>query len=86
MDSLLLMFLLLGAAPDGPSVETQPSGSRAQAVASATILRGEVIDFDRPVSQLATKGNSNIFQIATIRSAGKTGNADGGEIQLQEFH
>tara|TARA_R110001599_G_scaffold2862_2_gene15534 strand:- start:3307 stop:3579 length:273 start_codon:yes stop_codon:yes gene_type:complete len=90
MDGLFLIFLLLGAAPDGAPVEAPRSQSRVQAVASATILRGEEIDFGATTSGRngdAGKDDRNVFRIATIRSAGKIDSVDGGgEVRLQEFH
>ncbi|MEH6701072.1 hypothetical protein [Parasphingorhabdus sp.] len=90
MDSLLLVLLLLGAAPEGPSAEAPRSRSHAQAVASATILRGEVINFGPSASTSngeARKDDRNIFRIATIRSEGRIDSVDGGRlVQLQEFH
>ena len=90
MDGLFLIFLLLGAAPDGAPVEAPRSQSRVQAVASATILRGEVIDFGAATSARngdTGKDDRNVFRIATIRSAGKIDSVDGGgEVRLQEFH
>ncbi len=90
MDSLLLVLLLLGAAHDGPSAEAPRTQSRVQAVASATILRGEVINFGGSASASTTaarKDDRKIFRIATIRSAGKIDSVDGGGVvQLQEFH
>ncbi len=86
MDSLLLVFLLLGAAPDGSPMEAPRSPSRAHAMASATILRGEVIHFGEANRREAAKDSGNGFQIAPIRSAGETGSSDGQKIQLQEFH
>lgn len=86
MDSLFLVFLLLGATPGGSSIETAGTHSRAQAVASAQILRGEVIHLGKPVRREAARDSSNIFQIAPIRSAGEIASVDGGTIRLQEFH
>ena len=89
MDSLLVIFLLLGAASDGSSAAGQGPQSRAHAVASATSLRGEVIEFGKPVSRLGTDegtDNSQIFQIAPMRSAGEIAVLDGEKIRLQEFH
>lgn len=86
MDSLLLIFLLLGATPGASSDEAASLRARAQAVASANILRGEVIHLGTPVSRIAARDSSNIFQIGAIRSAGKTASLDGRTIELQEFH
>ena len=86
MDSLLLVFLLFGAAPDGPSVEAPRSQSRAHAVASATIVRGEVISFGEPAGREAASDGSNIFRIAPPRSEGEIVSVEGLTIRLQEFH
>ncbi len=84
MDSLLLIFLLLGATPGVSSDEAASPRTRAQAVASANILRGEVIHLGKPVSRVAANDSSN--QLFVLRSAGEIANIDGGTIQLQEFH
>lgn len=86
MDSLLLVFLLLGATPDGSPNETAGTPIRAHAVASARILRGEVIRWGEPATREARPDSGNIFQPAMIRSAGKVAGVDGRTIQLQEFH
>tara|TARA_R110000824_G_scaffold213074_2_gene399366 strand:- start:416 stop:676 length:261 start_codon:yes stop_codon:yes gene_type:complete len=86
MDSLLLIFLLLGATPAAPSNETDSTHIRVQTVASANILRGEVIHLGESVSLAASRDSSNIFQLAPMRSAGEIASVDGGTIQLQEFH
>ncbi|WP_339821844.1 hypothetical protein [uncultured Parasphingorhabdus sp.] len=86
MDSLLLIFLLLGSTPGVSSDELASPRARAQAVASATILRGEEIHLGKLASRVAAKDSNNIFQIATILSAGKTAGVGGRTIELQEFH
>ncbi|WP_339688672.1 hypothetical protein [uncultured Parasphingorhabdus sp.] len=83
MDGLLLIFLLLGATPGVSSDEAASSGTRAQAVASANILRGEVIRLGNPASRVAAKDSSNRF--AVQRSAGQIADIDGGTIQILEF-
>ena len=87
MDSLLLFLLLLGGTPDRSSIDTPRS--QAQAIASARILRGEAIDFATPANRhsvQAARDGRRIFQIAPIRSTAAVASADGGTIQLQEFH
>ena len=89
MDSLLLTLLLLGGAQDGLLVEAPRTESRVQAVASARILRGAEIDFDKPLdrrSRQAAIDSSNIFQIAPDRSMGEIDSPDGRQIHLQEFY
>ncbi len=83
MDSLLLLFLLLGATPGASSNEAASPRTRAQALASATILSGEVIHLGKPASRVAAGDSSN--QPSVLRSAGEISNIDGRTIQLQEF-
>ena len=87
MDSLFLFLLLLGGAPDRPSIDA-PRG-QAQAVATVRILRGEAVDFTAPANRRGTQAASEgrtIFQIVVIRSTAAVKSADGRTIQLQEFH
>ena len=86
MDSLLVMFFLLGAVPDGPSPEASGDRSRAQAVASARILRGEEIYFGRPASRDTGRASGGSVLFAPIRSAGEIAGEDGRKIRLEEFH
>jgi hypothetical protein len=89
MDMLLLTLLLLGATPDGSSIEAPRPQSRAHAVASARIVRGESIDFEKPANprRVSTAQYSGaVYRIATIRSVGEIATLDGRKIQLQEFH
>tara|TARA_R110000824_G_scaffold104214_2_gene247302 strand:+ start:5132 stop:5461 length:330 start_codon:yes stop_codon:yes gene_type:complete len=88
MDSLFLFLLLLGGAPDSSSMEVPRGQASVQVMASATILRGETIDFGNSVNQSAmrTKKSGDKYQIALTRSTGEIENIDGRKIQLQEFH
>ena len=88
MNSLLLFLLLLGSAPDQPATGTSAGPARAEAAASARILRGETIAFGHPVVQGSTRATGDgqvIFALAPIRSTALAKNADGHIIQLQEF-
>ncbi|NRD89743.1 hypothetical protein C8024_10200 [Sphingopyxis sp. BSNA05] len=89
MDGLFLFMLLLGATPDRPAVEAAAGPSHVQAVASARILRAEVIDFGGPLDRRDLRGfrrGEDKFGTATIRSTGVAESADGQLIRLQEFH
>ncbi|WP_417592151.1 hypothetical protein [Parasphingorhabdus sp.] len=81
-----MIFLLLGAVPDGPSPVPSGPGARVQAMASARILQGEEIYFGRPASRDIGKASGGNFLIAPIRSAGEIASEDGQKIQLEEFH
>ncbi|MEO9913607.1 MAG: hypothetical protein ABJF89_03145 [Parasphingorhabdus sp.] len=86
MDSLFLFMLLLGGAPEGSSIDAP---SHVQVTASARILRGETIDFEKPITRLGANagiGSGAIFQLAPLRSTGELISVDHSKIQLQEFH
>lgn len=76
MDSLLLLFLLLGATPDGSPDQMSHAGAHAQAVASATILRGETVAWDASARRAT----------GLVRSAGTAVDTEGRTIAVQEFH
>ena len=86
MDSLLVIFLLLGAVPDGPSPDASGPGSRVQAVARARILQGEEIYFGKLARRDIGRASGKSFLIAPIRSTGEITGQDGQQIRLEEFH
>ena len=77
MDSLLPILLLLGSAPDGAPLPASPAPARAEAVASARILRAAVVDFAAPIRRNA---------MGTVRSSAIVTDPGGQRVQLQEFH
>ena len=86
MDSVLAIFLLLGAAPAGPSGSGPGPQSRVQVVASATILRGEAIEFGKPSGRNKDDEiGRQVFQFTTMRTEGEIAGLDGMKIRLQEF-
>ena len=86
MDSLLVIILLLGAVPDGPSPDATGPKSRVQAIASARILQGEEIYFGKLIRRDIGSVSGESFLIAPIRSAGEIAGEDGQQIRLAEFH
>lgn len=86
MDSLFLIFLLLGATTGDRPAKESGNGARPVAVASARILNGGVIRWGTVVSRAEAGNGHPDFETAPLRTTGESGGADGQTVHLQEFH